>query len=59
MNKIEQKMQYKFIKSDKRPFKYYVIYNNRKIYFGHEDYEHYKDTTGVGAWSHKDHNDKY
>lgn len=52
-------MQYKFIKSDKRPFKYYVIYNNRKIYFGHEDYEHYKDTTGVGAWSHKDHNDKY
>jgi len=29
-----------------------------KVHFGDARYEHYKDTTGVGAWSHKDHLDE-
>ena len=48
----------------KGQFKYSVYVKNektgkpKKINFGHSDYEHYKDTTGVGAWSHKNHLDK-
>ena len=30
----------------------------RKIPFGDNRYEHFKDSTGEGVWSHLDHNDK-
>lgn len=47
-----------FYVSDKWPYKYYTYHDGVKIYFGHWDYEQYKDSTGVGAFSHLDHNDK-
>jgi hypothetical protein len=49
----------KFEKSTVKGKKYSVITpSGKKIHFGSASYEHYKDTTGIGAWSHKDHNDK-
>lgn len=29
----------------------------KNVDFGDSRYEHYKDSTGLGLWSHKDHND--
>lgn len=58
---------YKFIKFEKSKVKNkkYTAYiknkSNDKIYkinFGDSRYEHYKDNTGSGFWSSKDHNDK-
>lgn len=41
----------------KYPHKYYVIYNNKKINFGHQDYEQFKDQTNLKLYKNKDHND--
>lgn len=49
----------KFEKSNLKGKKYSVITpSGKKIHFGSSLYHHYKDTTGLGLWSHKDHNDK-
>ena len=53
-----------FEKSHRQDKKYNAILINKKtkqikrIPFGASDYEHYQDSTGLGLWSHKDHNDK-
>ena len=48
-----------FSKSDKTDKKYKAVFKDgTTIHFGHKDYEHFKDSTGAGAWSHKDHGDK-
>lgn len=47
-----------FKKSTRAGKKYSVITpSGRTIHFGSSQMEHYKDKTGVGAWSHKNHND--
>jgi len=38
--------------------KYKVRVKGKTVQFGHVEYEHYKDKTPLGAWSHKDHGDK-
>ena len=49
----------KFEKSTRPNKKYSVITPaGKKIHFGEASMEHYKDTTGLGIWSHKDHLDK-
>ena len=61
------KKDYKFVKFQKSNIKgkkYSAILQNKKtkrfkkLDFGASDYEHYRDTTGLGLWSHKNHNDK-
>ena len=53
-----------FEKSHLKSKKYNAILQNtdndliKKVPFGASDYEHYKDPTGLGIWSHKNHNDK-
>jgi len=52
----------KFVKGN-HPHKYTAIMKDgKKVNFGHQDYEHYKDSVpknlGGGIWSHKDHGDK-
>ena len=53
----------KYQKSNTKGKKYDAVIRNRKtgrtitISFGASDYEHYKDSTGKGLWSHKDHGD--
>ena len=44
------------------PYKYTAILKDgKKVHFGHQDYEHYKDTVpkklGGGLWSNRDHLD--
>jgi hypothetical protein len=61
------KSDYKFIKFEKYKGKankkYSAILENKKngrvvkVHFGSSLYEHYKDTTGLGAWSKKNHLD--
>lgn len=49
----------KFKVSKRAGKKYSVITpSGRCIHFGASDYEHFRDSTGIGYWSHKDHNDK-
>lgn len=53
----------KFKKSEKADKKYTAILRNKKtgqtkqVHFGSSKYEHWKDTTGLGEFSHKNHND--
>ena len=52
----------RFVKG-KYPKKYTAILNDgTKVHFGHQDYQHYKDSVperlGGGIWSHYDHLDK-
>lgn len=48
----------KFSLSSRRHKKYSVITpNGNTVHFGDKRYEHYKDSTGIGAYSHMDHND--
>jgi len=47
-----------FKKSTRSDKKYMVTYNNKIIHFGNPYYEHYRDSTGVGAYSHMDHMDE-
>ena len=53
----------KFRKSNKPEKKYTAVLKNKStgreknVHFGSSKYEHYKDSTGLGKWSHKDHND--
>ena len=44
--------------SDRKDKKYKVYYNNKWIHFGNKNYQHYKDNTGLGVYSHLDHKDK-
>jgi hypothetical protein len=54
----------RFEKSKNPKKKYTAILKNKdtgreiKKHFGASAYEHYKDSTGLGHWSHKDHLDK-
>ena len=54
----------KFQKSNTKGKKYDAIIKNKKtlrtvtLSFGDEKYQQYKDSTGLGLYSHKDHNDK-
>lgn len=53
----------KFRKSNRKHKKYDAILKHRHtgrqrtVSFGDVRYEHFKDSTGIGAWSHKDHGD--
>ncbi len=53
-----------FAKSTRKGKKYSVITpSGKKIHFGalkenNKGYQHYRDTTGLGLYSHLDHNDK-
>jgi hypothetical protein len=64
--RIENPDQYRFVrfrKSNTANKKYDAILKNIKtmrtktVPFGDSRYEHYKDSTGLGLWSHKDHKD--
>ena len=47
-----------FTKSTRAGKKYSVTTpSGKKIHFGSSAMQHYKDSTGVGAWSHKNHGD--
>lgn len=48
----------KFEVSTRRYKKYSVVTPlGKRIHFGDTRYEHYKDSTGTGAWTHLDHDD--
>lgn len=47
----------KFFKSDRKGKKYMVVYDGKKIHFGDSNMQQYKDSTGLGLYSHLDHND--
>ena len=52
-------MKPKFTKSNQSGKKYSVITpSGKKIHFGAVGYSHYKDTTGLGVYSHLNHLDK-
>lgn len=64
---IKDNEKYKFLffeKSHLKSKKYNAVLLNKKnererrVPFGSSISEHYKDNTGLGKWSHKDHNDK-
>lgn len=47
----------------KYPHKYTaVMKDGKRVHFGHQDYEHYRDSVpkgmGGGLWSHRDHRDE-
>jgi hypothetical protein len=45
--------------SDRKDKKYSVITpSGKKIHFGNKNYHHYKDSSGLGIYSHLDHLDK-
>ena len=45
--------------SERKNKKYSVITpSGKKIHFGNKNYQHYKDSTGLGIYSHLDHKDK-
>ena len=49
----------KFEKSTRKGKKYSVTtLSGKKIHFGASNMEQYKDSTGLGLYSHLDHNDK-
>ena len=47
-----------FEKSTRKGKKYMVMYNNKKIHFGDSNMDQYKDSTGLGIYSNKNHLDK-
>lgn len=48
-----------FTRAETKTHKYSVITpSGRKINFGHKKYKHYKDTTGLGLYSHMNHLNK-
>jgi len=52
-----------FAKSTRKGKKYMVRYKNKLIHFGElkpdgKGYQQYRDSTGLGLYSHLDHNDK-
>lgn len=58
---------YKFVefkRSSNPAKKYMAILKNKStnrtktVHFGSASHEHYRDTTGLGLWSHKNHNDE-
>ena len=58
--------KYRFIRFQKataKGKKYAAVLKNKQtgrmktVNFGASDYEHYKDSTGLGLWSDKDHGD--
>jgi hypothetical protein len=64
---VENPKEYKFIGfevSKRKDKKYNAILQHKtsgrykKVPFGDTAYQHYKDTTGLGAFSHLDHEDK-
>ena len=63
MNDYQNLRFIKFEKSNRKNKKYDAVMKNTttgrevKIPFGDSRYEHYKDSTGLGVWTHKNHND--
>ena len=64
---LENPEYYKFLRFEvnhKGAHKYKsILFNNETgnevtVKFGHKKYEQYKDSTGLGAYSHLDHNDE-
>lgn len=51
-------MNWIFRPSQKKNKKYDVLFKDRWIAFGDSRYQHYRDRTGLGLYSHLDHNDK-
>lgn len=47
-----------FKKSERKDKKYKVFYNGNWIHFGHRKMQQYRDSTGLGLYSHLDHLDK-
>lgn len=45
-------------KSTQKNKKYMILYKNKWIHFGDKRYQHYRDSTGLGIYSHLDHMDK-
>ncbi len=43
--------------SDRQDKKYVAIKDGTKVHFGHPKYQQWKDSTGLGLYSHLDHND--
>jgi hypothetical protein len=51
-------MTYKLEKSKRKNKKYVAIFDNGKsIHFGARGYDQYRDSTGIGAYSSRDHGD--
>lgn len=48
----------RFKKSTRKGKKYMVMVDGKWVHFGSANMKHYKDSTGLGVWSHMDHNDK-
>lgn len=44
--------------SEKKNKKYDVYWNGKWISFGHSQYSHYRDRTGLGEYSYLDNNDR-
>jgi hypothetical protein len=49
--------RYNFQRSTRAHKKYMVEVDGRVVHFGDSRYQHYKDRTGKGLWSHLDHLD--
>ncbi len=47
-----------FKKSTRKNNKYMGKVNNKWVHFGNVNYQHYKDTTGLGLYTHLNHGDK-
>ena len=67
MVKLDNPEDYEFLRfevNDKGTQKYKAILFNKQtnnevaVKFGHKKYQQYKDSTGLGAYSHLDHNDE-
>lgn len=62
MNNLPKGIQFqKYQGSGKKKYTA-ILPSGKKVHFGHQDYEHYKDSVpknlGGGVWSFKDHLDK-
>ena len=46
-----------FLRSTRSKSKYSTVYNGKTIHFGAREMQQYKDSTGLGLYSHMDHLD--
>lgn len=51
-------MRFEFKRSTRKYKKYMVRVGNEWIHFGDTRYEHYRDNTGLGIYSHLNHGDE-
>jgi hypothetical protein len=50
-------MKFEFKQSNRKDKKYMVKVNNGWIHFGDKNYQHYKDSTGLGLYTYLNHLD--